>query len=153
MSRLLRQKKITVIGAICLLMATAGAYAYWTQAGSGTGSADTGTSVALTIEQDTVVTGLAPGAPAVALEGSITNPGTGTVRVASVTVAIASVTGGDGVCTAANYAIANPTDSTTGDIAGGASVDWSGPTIRMVDTGVNQDGCKNATVNLTYSSL
>ena len=154
MSRLLRQKKITVIGAVCLLMAAAGAYAYWTQGGSGTGTAATGTTEALTIQQTTVVTGLAPAAPAVALEGTITNPGDGTVNVASVTVAIASVTPTAGnTCTVANYEILNPTDSSIGDILAGASVGWSGPSIRMIDTGVNQDGCKDAVVNLTYSSL
>ena len=152
MSHLLRHKKITAIGAVCLLMAAAGAYAYWTQGGSGSGSAGTGTTTALTIAQTSTVAGLAPGAGAQSLSGTITNSGSGTVFVTSVTAALSS-TGLPAGCTTADYRINDPVATVNANVAGGASTTWSGPSIEMVDTGANQDACKSATVTVTYTSL
>jgi hypothetical protein len=151
MSRLLHNKKITVLAVIGLLVAAGGAYAFWTQVGSGSGTATTGTSTALTIAQTSTVTALSPGAAAQALSGTITNPATGTVHVTSVTATL-SATGLPTGCTTSDYLITNPVATVNADVAAGASTTWSGPTLKMVDTGVNQDLCKNATVTISYTS-
>lgn len=152
MPSLRRNKKIAVLGTICLLMAAGGAYAYWTQGGTGSGTAGTGTTANLTITQTSTVAGLAPGAPAQPLSGTITNPNDGTVHVASVTAALSS-TGLPAGCTTADYQINDAVSTVDADVASGASANWSGPSIQMVNSATNQDACKTATVTITYTSL
>lgn len=146
-------KKIAVLGTICLLMAAGGAYAYWTQGGTGSGTSTTGTTATLTIVQTSTITGLAPGAPAQELTGTITNPNDATVQVTSVTAAL-SPTGLPTGCTTADYVINDAVGTVAdGNLVKNESTTWSGPAIQMVDTGVNQDACKGATVTVTYTSL
>jgi hypothetical protein len=154
-----RKKRSIVIALVAALALSAGAYAYWTQSGSGTGSASTGSGTGITVNQTSVVSDLSPGSTPQALSGTFTNLNAGTVQVASVTATLASVTGGAGgtpECTIADYQINNPTTTTIsggGVIASGTGVgSWSGPTIQMLDSGTNQDACKGATVNVSYSS-
>jgi hypothetical protein len=129
------------------------AFAYWTQGGSGSGSAQTGTTDTLVIHQTTNVNGLAPGVPAVPLSGTIDNPSDATVHVSTVTVSIASITGAAGPCTSADYEILGSPMSVPQNIDGHSSGTWSGATIAFKNDPLNpQDGCKGATVNLTYTS-
>src|SRR5688500_3674060 len=107
MSRLLRQKKVAVIGAVCLLMAAAGAYAYWTAGGGGTGTAATDTTAALTVNQTTVLAPMYPGLAAQTISGTFDNPNDGPIYVGTVTASIGSVTGGAGSCDATDYTLAN----------------------------------------------
>jgi hypothetical protein len=159
MSRLHGRKKFLVIGAVCTLMAAAGAYAYWTQSGSGTGSAATGSTSAITVNQTSVITGLIPGGSAVTLSGTFTNPNTGPVLPAGVTVAFAATdpittAGGTPIagCTTADYTLAG-TSTVGAEVAGLATGgSWTGLTIKMNDTASNQDACKNAVVHLVYTS-
>lgn len=155
MSRSLSRKSVAVLGAVALLAAGA-AYAYFTQSGSGSGSAATGTTTPITVNQTSVVTGLYPGEPGVELEGTFTNPNAGAVRVATVTAAIGTIAPVG--CAAANYTITDPTYTVNANVPAGTGVgSWGGgpgggPVVSMVDTGSNQDVCKNAVVNLTYTS-
>lgn len=150
-------KKFIAIAAVTgVLLAGAGvAYAYWTAGGSGTGTAETGTSEVVTVNQVSVISDLRPGGVAQELSGTFDNPNDTPVYVTSVTVSISSVTGGDGACTAADYVLTGATMAVGAEIAAGNGVGaWSGATIAFDnDPLVNQDGCKNATVNLTYSVL
>ena len=74
-----------------------------------------------------------------------------------MTASIAGVTKGDGapagVCDATDYTLANATMAVNAPIpAGNAQGSWTGATIKFNDkSGVNQDGCKGATVTLTYT--
>ena len=148
------RKTVAAVGAI-LLIAVAGAYAYWTQGGSGTGTATNGTSNSITVNQDSVITGLYPGGPAVTLSGDFDNPNAGKVRVASVTASLVSVTGSVGTpaCTIADYTLASATATVNAEIDPGDDVGaWTGPTIRLNNAATNQDACKNAVVNLSYTS-
>ena len=138
-----------------MLVAAVGAYAYWTNSGSGSGSAATGTNVAVTVVQTSTVSGLSPGSTPQALSGNFNNTNATPVYVTSVTASIASITGSVGTpaCTAADYQINSPTALVNAEVPSGTAVgSWSGPTIEMLNTGANQDACKNATVNLTYTS-
>ncbi len=148
--RLLAAGIVTVI----LLGGAGAAYAYWTNTGSGTGSASTGTNVPVTINQTGTLTALAPGVAAQTLSGTFTNTNSGPVYVASVTVSIASISGGGITCEATDYTLANTTMTVNAQVPAGTGVgSWSGATIVFNDkAGENQDDCKTATVNLAYTS-
>lgn len=134
------------------------AFAYWTVTGSGNGTGVTGNTVAITVNQTTAVTNLRPGGVAQELEGTFTNTNGGPVYVDSVTVAIASVTKAAGApagtCTASDYTLAATTMQVDAEIPAGTNQgSWSGATIAFNNKpDVNQDGCKGATVNLSYTS-
>jgi hypothetical protein len=150
-----RRKVVAVVGATFLLI-TAGAYAYWSTTGAGTGTAVNGTSAAVTPKQTSVITGLYPGGPAVTLSGNFDNPNPGAVHVGTVTAALVSVTGGSGgtpACTVADYTLASAVVTINADIAAGNGVGaWTGPTVQLKNLATNQDACKNATLNLSYTS-
>lgn len=140
---------IAVISAV-LLAAGGGAYAYWTSIGSGSSTASTGTVVAVTVNQTSTVSGLAPGLGTQSLSGNFDNPNAGPVYIAAVTATVAGTdkTG----CTATDYTIAGT--ATVGvEVASGTAVgSWSGLTIKFNNKGTNQDACKGAVVTITYSA-
>jgi len=153
MFRRLARPKIGAIAAVCVLLTAAGAYAYWTQGGSGAGSAVTGTNEAVTINQTSVVAGLYPGGPPQPISGDFTNGNDSAVHVASVTVAFGSLEGSPAGCSSADYQINNATATVNAQIPSGDPVgSWSGPSIQMLNSGSDQNGCKNATINLSFTS-
>jgi hypothetical protein len=129
------------------------AFAYWTQGGTGTGTASTGSTADITVNQTSVVTDLAPGLSAQPLSGNFDNPNNGPVYVTSVKVTIASVDS-TGPCDPSDYTLTGATMAVGHEVAHGNGVDgWSGATIQFNDkAAVNQDGCKNATVHLAYTA-
>ena len=151
-------KKIAALGAIALLMAGGAAYAYWTTAGAGTGSATTASTTPLVVNQTNgAITNLSPAGPAQALSGTFDNPNTGVIPVAGVTATIGTVTGpnitGPLPCDATDYVIAGTSTIGGSPLAAGNGVGtWSGLTIAMLDAVGNQDGCKGATVPIVYTS-
>jgi hypothetical protein len=148
-------RKTLVAAGTVFLIAAGGAYAYWTQGGSGTGSGANGTTTGITINQTSTVTGLYPGGPAQALSGNFNNTNSGPVRVSTVTASLVSVTGSTGTpaCTIADYQLNTPVATVNAEIASGTGVGaWSGPTVQLLNSATNQDACKNATVNLSYTS-
>jgi hypothetical protein len=151
-----RKRRILAAGIVtAVLLGGAGAaYAYWTNTGSGTGSAATGTNVPITINQTSTVTAMAPGIAPQTLSGNFTNPNAGDVYVASVTVTIGTITGGGPTCEATDYVITNGTMTVNAQVPSGTGVgSWTGATIAFNNkAGENQDDCKNAVVNLVYTS-
>jgi hypothetical protein len=151
MQRLGKRTVSIVTGTVVVLAGAGVAFAYWTHAGSGTATATTGTNSAITVNQTSVVSGLAPGLPAQALSGNFDNSNTSPVYVAGVT---ATVTGTDLTgCTASDYTIAG-TAIVAAQVPAGTGVGaWSGLTIQFNNkAGVNQDACKNAVVAIAYAS-
>ncbi len=152
--KFMKKKTVAVaIVGVSILGGSLAAYAYWTTTGSGTGSASTGTTSAITAVQTSTISGLRPGAAAQTLSGNFTNTTNsgGTVWVTSVTASISGVSGGAGACSAADYTLANPVMTVGADIpAGTAQGAWTGATLQFNNTGSNQDGCKGATVALAY---
>jgi hypothetical protein len=140
---------------------TAGlAYAYWTQGGSGTGSATAGTSTAITVNQTSTVTGLYPGGTPSALSGDFTNTNANAVTISSVTAAVTAVsplsgsdfaTNGKPNCTTGDFAIGGTSGSTVVPV--GTNVgSWSGLTVGLVAGAGNQDNCKGAGITITYTA-
>ena len=141
-----------VIATLVLLSIGGVAYGYWTQTGSGSGSAETGTGEAITINQTSDISGLAPGVAPKTLSGNFDNPNDGPQYVGSVTATVTGTDKGDD-CDASNYAIAG-TAPVNAEIPSGDGVgSWSGLTIAFVNKpSVNQNACKGATVNISYTS-
>jgi hypothetical protein len=142
---------------VVAVIVAVGATAYFTTTGSGTGSASVGTSSALTITQVGSVSNLLPGGPSEPVEYSVTNTSAGHQYVGPVTVSISSVTGpnitGGTPCDSSDFTLVQPTD-TPGDLAPGATYTSSpsGASIQMINKPSSQDGCKNATVHLSFSA-
>jgi hypothetical protein len=159
-------KKRTIIGLIALVVVAAisvGAYAYWTQGGSGVGSATAGSTTDITVKQTSLTaSNLYPGGPAEDLSGNFNNPNSGSVHISSITAVVDSVTGGaqdpgKPACTPADFTIGGT--SGANDVPTGTGVgSWSGLNISLVDKepssnpANNQDNCKSATAHITYTA-
>lgn len=146
-----KKRTVVLLTAAAVLVMGGIAFAYWTNTGSGTGSATTGSNNSLVINQTSTITGLAPGQPAQTLSGNFDNPNDSPVYVTSVT---AEVTGTDQAgCDATNYTIAGsaPVNAEVPPEDGVGS--WSGLTIQFNNKpAVNQDACKNAVVSIAYTA-
>ena len=146
-------KKAAAVGVTAglVLGLAGGAFAFWTQGGSGTGSATTGTTATITVNETTSATDLYPGGPAQALAGNFDNPNAGTTHIGAVTAAVDNAHLPSG-CVAADFTVNNAGTTNSGTLAQGTGVgSWSGITIKMNETGVNQDACKTASIPLTYT--
>jgi hypothetical protein len=151
-----RRRRLAAFVAFFTMVGVGVAYAWWTGTGTGAGTAETGTAAVVTVNQTSTVSNLRPGGPAQTLSGTFTNASGGNVYVATVTAAIDSVTkaGGApaGTCDATDYTLASAVATVDADLAEGNAVgSWTGPTIRFNNKATNQDACKGATVNLSYT--
>jgi hypothetical protein len=97
-----------------------------------------------------------PGAAGLSINLIIANPFSSTLTVTNATVTVTGTSAGG--CSASNFTViqnlvgtvnipANTTESLSA--AGDPSTNW--PSVQMIDTHVNQDACKGATVNFSYS--
>jgi len=148
------KKTLTIVFAVALTLGGAGvAFAYWTADGTGSGTAATGTTDSLVVNQTSVITGMGPGVAAQTLAGNFDNPNDGPTYVTTVTASITGVTGGEGSCTAADYTLSDATMDVNAEVPKGDGMgNWTGATIAFNNTAANQDGCKGATVNLSYAA-
>lgn len=150
-------RRILAVGLpLCLVAVTGVSVAFWTSSGSGTGTASTQSGVAsLTVAQASAPTNLAPGVAAGAVSATVTNPAgsTSNVQVSQVVVTytVAPLTGQS--CTTADYTLTGGTMTAgAADLKPGASTTFTGATLGFNSTAANQDGCKGATVNLSYAA-
>jgi hypothetical protein len=149
-------KVVAIAGGLVLVGGVA--FAYWTQGGSGTGSATTGSTVPIHVNQTSSISGLAPGVAAKSLSGNFDNPNNGPVYVTSVDVEISSVNKAAGApagdCDASDYTLSASNVAVGTEVQKGTGVgSWGGVTIAFNDkSDTNQDGCKGATVNLAYTA-
>lgn len=151
-----RKKRSTVLAVLIAVGVAVGAIAYWTAGGSGTGTATAGSTTALTVHQTTTLTAMYPGDSAQTISGNFDNTNPGPIYVGTVTASIASVTkaGGApaGTCDATDFTLANAAMTVNAEVASGTGVGaWTGATIKFNNKASNQDACKGATVNLSYT--
>ncbi len=163
MSRLFNRKSV-IVASVVAVIAAAGAYAYWTQSGSGEGSAATSADGQnITVNQKSVVADLSPNSAPQDLSGDFDNPNDGSVRVSTISASVTDVTRTPAAvaanlpCATSNYALTGFPYTVNATIAAGDDVgSWAetgtAPTIQLVESGANQDGCKGATAVITYSS-
>jgi hypothetical protein len=155
--RITKKKKIAVAGLVIAGLVSGGsAYAYWTAGGAGDGLARTGNAPGVTIEQLSVLNGVAPGAPAQDIEIKITNPSATTSQFVNEVAARI-----DGVELAAGHApgTCDETDFTlSGPLAIGHEFlanevqTYTGLTIAFNNKATNQDACKGAVLYLAYQA-
>jgi hypothetical protein len=156
------RKNTVIVTAVCgaLLLGGGGglAYGYWTLLGTGEGSAAVGTTTgSIVAKQTSTVTDLRPGGTPQTLSGNFDNTTGSPIRVANVVVSIGTVTKASGApagtCDATDYVLTGSTMAVNAQVpAGTAQGAWTGATIAFNNkSDANQDGCKNATVSLTYA--
>jgi hypothetical protein len=74
------------------------------------------------------------------------------VLVSSVAASVIGTSAG-GACDATNFATTGSPTTVNASVAAGNGVGaWSGMTLKMLETGVNEDACKNVTVNIAYTA-
>jgi len=160
------RKRFTLIASTMAAVLVGGgvAVAYWTTTGNGTGTGAVGAGTTqVTVAQDSAVSGLVPGGPAKPLDFTVSNPTSGPLQISDVAVSVA-VTSSPGTCSAADFSITQPSKPSLGtplQVAGGGSLSFTsagsgatggtGAAIAMVNSSSNQDGCKGATLDLTYA--
>jgi hypothetical protein len=150
MSRLLHNKKFTVIAVVGLLVAAGGAYAYWTAAGTGSASTTASPGGTITIN-GTVATGIAPGLSKT-VTFQATNATTSAIKVGVVHLEGVTVDSGHSTCVTTDFTMPNVTENES--VASGATaVDLTTTgSLSMANTASNQDACKGATLTLALSS-
>jgi hypothetical protein len=148
-----KQRRMLILALLVVgVIAATGAYAYWTLGGSGSGTAQTGTANDVTVNQTSTVSGLYPNGPAQGLSGNFDNPNANAVVVSNVSAVVTGTSNAG--CTSADFAIAGASTIGNGGVvaSGNGQGSWSGLTLQLIDTGVNQDACKNVTVNIAYTA-
>lgn len=147
------KRRSVALGLFLTLVVGGLAIAYWTNSGSGTGSASTGTTANdLSFAQTGSITNLRPGAAAQAISGTITNNGDETVLVNNISVDLSGTTW-NGTCEATDYTISGSPLSVNTSLAAGASTAIpAGLTIAFNNkAGENQDDCKNQSLGLSFT--
>jgi hypothetical protein len=145
------KKRVAAIGALTAATLVGGgmAVAYWTNGGSGTGSATTGTTTDVTITASGPL-GLVPGGPAQALVLNVDNPNSYSVRLDGLSVSIdtGSITCDGNQVDDAWFTLSDSTitSTTTVDAGVAADLDPSGVKLQMNDSTDNQNVCKDANV-------
>lgn len=158
------RSRLVVIGTAGagVVLASGIALAYWSTLGSGTGSAGVGTEAGVSVTQDGTVSNLVPGGSAKPIDFTVTNDSaTSSVQIRTVVIGFGSFPAG---CSAADFSLTQPSKPSTGtplSISGGGSLSFTsagsgatggtGAAIVMLDTASNQDGCKLASLNLTFN--
>ncbi len=170
MKRHMGKKIVVILATVVIAAGVAGlAFAYFTDSGSGTGTAKVGTSTGWTVAQSGSYSGtMLPGAGTSVVTYTVTNASSGHQAIASagkVTSAIVNdggtpalvKSGGSAVtgCLASWFHAATPaavgSPSYPIDLASGASQDYTVDVTMDNSTTVNQDACKNITPDVTMS--
>lgn len=145
-----RPAVIALISLVSVVGIGTAAYAYWTSQGTGTGSATTGEVDSVTVTQTGAPEGLYPGGPAVALAGTIVNDNDSDVTVGALTAVVSD--GGNDGCEADDFVIEGTATLGSSLIQENSSTTWTGLTVRLAETGVNQDACQNTEITITYTA-
>jgi hypothetical protein len=152
-----KDKRSLGLALVAVVALTAGAIAYWTAGGAGTGSGNAaGAQTPLTVNQTTTLAAMYPGDSAQTISGDFDNPNPGPIYVGTVTASIASVTKAvgavAGTCDATDFTLANAAMTVNAEVpSGNAKGSWTGATIKFNNKVTSQDQCKGATVNLAYT--
>jgi hypothetical protein len=152
--RHLTKKRAVILGVVAALAITSVAVAYFTNGGSGTGSATVGTASTALITQTNTLSALYP-VTSQAVNLDIKNTGSGSQFVTKVHLDSITADAGHASCdvssSGANAAF-TMADVTVGEtLAAGATTSKSG-SLAMNDTGISQDSCQGATLTLHFSS-
>jgi hypothetical protein len=105
----------------------------------------------LTVAQTSTLAGLAPGVAPAHITGVVTNRGSASTYVDTVTVRIIAVRAPhSGRCSAADYVLLDTVMPFAQTLAPGGSGNFAGARIGFRDRAINQDSCQRAVVTLEY---
>jgi hypothetical protein len=158
--KVMRKRTFVLLGvaAVAAVIAAVGAYAYFTNAGSGTGSATVGSSSAIAITGSTAGA-LYPAGPARTVSITLHNTGAGAQYVNTTSLdSISGTTCDTSLNTVGSaFTFANPVSVATtlaadDGAAGGADEVTVTGSLQMNDTGVSQDDCQGDSLTLNFSS-
>jgi hypothetical protein len=151
----LRKRTWVLLGVIAAVaaMASVGAYAYFTAAGSGSGQVDVGTSSAIVITSD-LNGDLYPAGPDVLVDVHVNNPGAGNQFVADISGSVATDDNGtvgdtSDDCLGSWFEVDTINYNT--NVLAGATNDTS-TDVRMLDSGTNQDACQGDQLTINWVS-
>jgi hypothetical protein len=152
-----KRRMIAIFAVLGALVISGLAVAYWTQGGTGAGSATAGTTVAIDVNQTSTATGMYPGNPAITLSGNFDNPNAHAVHISSVTAVVRTFASHtvDALkpdCTQADFIIEAGTGPIVVPTGGNGVGSWTGLTVRMLDGVGNQDNCKNVSITIDYTA-
>ena len=158
MKRILKSKKgIALLATLALAIGGGGAaLAYFTDAGSGTGTASVGSSTQFTVYGTVSGSSLYPGAAGVTVPITVTNNGSGSQKVGTVTLDSITADAGHASCittlnaSGSAFTFANPV-TINQDLAASATSTAVNGTLVMNDTGVSQDSCQGALLTLNFT--
>jgi hypothetical protein len=146
-----RKKVLGSLGCVIALAAAGAAVAYFTSSGSGTGSAEVGSSSAVTLHA-TISADLYPGASS-PVTLTVDNPSSGSQRVGTVSLSSISADSGHSACSTTisggnpDFTMPAVTVNKVFPSGNGQSVTPNG-TLTMNETGLNQDACQGATLTM-----
>jgi hypothetical protein len=140
-----KRRTLAALAAVAVLAMAGAAYAYFTSVGSGSGSATVGSTSSVNLSS-TVVGDLFPGAAATPVTVKVHNPGGGTQHVATISGTVAD----NGTCLGSWFTVASVTYNH--DVAGGADGPDGASSVKLNETGSNQDACQGKTVVINWSS-
>src|SRR5215212_1947504 len=152
MSKKSQKRLAVVLSVVGLLAVGVVAYAYWSAGGGGSASGQTanGNAAAVNAVTSSNLDGLYPGASKT-ITGNFDNSGNGnSVHVNGLTAAISVTPTAGNTCAASNYSVTG-LSVTSADVAASSQGGAFTGTLNMADLATNQDGCKGATVTLTYT--
>jgi type II secretory pathway pseudopilin PulG len=150
-------RRIVIVGATAgaVLLTGGGAFAFWSSTGTTAGAAEVAADATdLVVTQVGAPSGLFPGGSPVGIVANVENPSGTDIQLTDVTVTVTDVLDGSGAsigagCPTTDFAIADAAYSGELIPAGGVTADETVATIRLKETGVNQDACKGASVVLS----
>jgi hypothetical protein len=153
-------RRVIIAGATAgaVLLTGGVAYAFWSSSGTTAGAADVAANAAtLTVTQVGSPTGLFPGGSPVGIVAKVDNTGGTDIQLTDVTVTVTDVVNGLGAsigagCPTTDFAIADTAYAGELIVAGGTSGNETVATIRLRETGTNQDACKGARVVLNLAA-
>lgn len=156
--RRIPMRRIVIVGATAgaVLLTGGVAFAFWSSTGTSVGAAEVAAQATdLTVTQIGTPTGLFPGGPGVDIVAKVDNPSGAAIQLTDVTVTVSDVRNAAGTtigvgCPTTDFVIADNA-AYSGELiaAGGTSGNEIVATIRLDETGSNQDPCKDADVVLS----
>ncbi len=148
----MKKKTAATITAGFLVAGTAaGAYAYWTTTGQGTGTATNAASNGNVVLHAAFNAGLTPGGSS-PVTFTADNAGSSSLWVETIHLASVSVDTAHSTCVVADFTMPD-VSSKTRVLAGATAQALAGSgTVSFADTAVSQDPCKGATITLNLTS-
>jgi hypothetical protein len=150
MNAFARPRRVAAAAVGACLAASGVAYGYWTTTGTGTGTATVAAAGATLVLHGSAASPLTPGAAA-AVSFTADNPGPSSLDLGTIHLEGVTADAAHAGCAGADFAMADvPTHTRVPAGTSGYALAGAG-SLRMADTGANQDACKGATLTLALS--